>query len=70
MPNSENQNQGNVDNNGNAVIKPEIGIEIDGISFNYKFFETLESLSKTYSQRKTAFPKKNRKGIESVSLCA
>ena len=54
MPSSENQNQGNVDNNGNAVIKPEIGIEIDGISFNYKFFETLESLSKTYSQRKTA----------------
>ncbi|MBP5784460.1 MAG: LysR family transcriptional regulator, partial [Methanobrevibacter sp.] len=36
------------------IIKPEIGIEIDGISFNYKFFETLESLSKTYSQRKTA----------------
>ena len=36
------------------IIKPEIGIEIDGISFNHKFFETLESLSKTYSQRKTA----------------
>lgn len=36
------------------IIKPEIGIEIEGISFNYKFFETLESLSKTYSQRKTA----------------
>ena len=54
MPSSENQNQENVDNNENNTIKPEIGIEIDGISFNYKFFETLESLSKTYSQRKTA----------------
>lgn len=40
--------------NEKNIIKPEIGIEIDGISFNYKFFETLESLSKTYSQRKTA----------------
>lgn len=54
MPSSENQNQENVDNNENNIIRPEIGIEIDGISFNYKFFETLESLSKTYSQRKTA----------------
>ena len=24
------------------IIKPEIGIEIDGESFNYKLFETLE----------------------------
>ncbi len=54
MPNREKQNQDDVINNENNVIKPEIGIEIDGISFNYKFFETLESLSKTYSQRKTA----------------
>ncbi len=54
MPSSENQNQENVDNNENNTIRPEIGIEIDGISLNYKFFETLESLSKTYSQRKTA----------------
>ena len=40
--------------NDKNIIKPEIGIEIDGESFNYKLFETLESLSKTYSQRKTA----------------
>ena len=54
MPNRENQNQDNVLTNDKNAITPEIGIEIDGISFNYKFFETLESLSKTYSQRKTA----------------
>ena len=54
MPNRENQNQEDVFTNDKNSIKPEIGIEIDGISFNYKFFETLESLSKTYSQRKTA----------------
>ena len=54
MPNRENQNQDDFNNNEKNIIRPEIGIEIDGISFNYKFFETLESLSKTYSQRKTA----------------
>ncbi len=54
MPNRENQNQDGFNNNEKNIIRPEIGIEIDGISFNYKFFETLESLSKTYSQRKTA----------------
>lgn len=54
MPNRENQNQDDVLTNDKNIIKPEIGIEIDGMSFNYKFFETLESLSKTYSQRKTA----------------
>ena len=54
MPNRENQNQDDLNSNEKNIIKPEIGIEIDGISFNYKFFETLESLSKTYSQRKTA----------------
>ena len=54
MPSSENQNQEDVFTDDKNNIKPEIGIEIDGISFNYKFFETLESLSKTYSQRKTA----------------
>lgn len=53
MPNREDENDDAFMNEKN-VIKPEIGIEIDGISFNYKFFETLESLSKTYSQRKTA----------------
>ena len=52
MPSSENQNQEDVFTDDKNNIKPEIGIEIDGISFNYKFFETLESLSKTYSQRK------------------
>ena len=53
MPNRENENHDDaiIDEQN---IKPEIGIEIDGNSFNYKFFETLESLSKTYSQRKTA----------------
>ena len=54
MPSNENQNQEDMLINENNIIKPEIGIEIDGMSFNYKFFETLESLSKTYSQRKTA----------------
>lgn len=54
MPNRENQNQDDFNNNEKNIIRPEIGIEIDGISFNYKFFETLDSLSKTYSQRKTA----------------
>ena len=53
MPTRENKEEEMIlDKNNN--IKPEIGIEIDGISFNYKFFETLDSLSKTYSQRKTA----------------
>ena len=53
MPNRENENHDDaiIDEQN---IKPEIGIEIDGNSFNHKFFETLESLSKTYSQRKTA----------------
>ena len=54
MPNRENQNQDDALTNDKNTITPEIGIEIDGMSFNYKFFETLESLSKTYSQRKTA----------------
>lgn len=40
--------------NEKTNIKPKIGIEINGESFNYKLFETLESLSRTYSQRKTA----------------
>ena len=40
--------------NEETIIKPKIGIEINGESFNYKLFETLESLSRTYSQRKTA----------------
>ena len=54
MPNREEENQEETFIDGKNIIKPEIGIEIDGISFNHKFFETLESLSKTYSQRKTA----------------
>ena len=54
MTNRENENHKDEFMDGKNIIKPEIGIEIDGISFNYKFFETLESLSKTYSQRKTA----------------
>ena len=54
MPNREDENQEERLINEKSIIKPEIGIEIDGISFNHKFFETLESLSKTYSQRKTA----------------
>ena len=54
MPNHENQNQDDALTNDKNTITPEIGIEIDGMSFNYKFFETLDSLSKTYSQRKTA----------------
>ena len=29
-------------------IEPEIGIKINGESFNYKLFESLESLSRTY----------------------
>ena len=40
MPSNENQNQEDMLINENNIIKPEIGIEIDGISFNYKFFET------------------------------
>ena len=47
----------NSENNGEineTIVKPEIGIRINGKSFNYKLFETLESLSRTYSQRKTA----------------
>ncbi|MDO5850689.1 MAG: LysR family transcriptional regulator [Methanobacteriaceae archaeon] len=35
-------------------INPLIGIEIDGIVYDYKLFQTLESIAKTYSQRKTA----------------
>ena len=54
MPNRENENHNETFIENKNIIKPEIGIEIDGMSFNYKFFETLESLSKTYSQRKTA----------------
>lgn len=54
MPNQNNENQGEMMKEEKNIIKPEIGIEIEGNSFNYKFFETLESLSKTYSQRKTA----------------
>ncbi|MBR5502936.1 MAG: LysR family transcriptional regulator [Methanobrevibacter sp.] len=46
------ENAGNGDSE--TIIKPEIGIVINGTSFNYKLFETLESLSRTYSQRKTA----------------
>jgi len=54
MANRENENHDETFIENKNIIKPEIGIEIDGMSFNYKFFETLESLSKTYSQRKTA----------------
>ena len=54
MPNRENENHDETFIENKNIIKPEIGIEIDGMSFNYKFFETVESLSKTYSQRKTA----------------
>ena len=54
MPNRENENNNDIELEQRNIIKPEIGIEIDGMSFNHKFFETLESLSKTYSQRKTA----------------
>lgn len=35
-------------------IKPIIGIKINGEIYDYKIFQTLESLAKTYSQRKTA----------------
>ena len=42
MPSSENQNQEDVFTDDKNNIKPEIGIEIDGISFNYKFFETFK----------------------------
>ena len=54
MPNRENENNNDIELEQRNIIKPKIGIEIDGMSFNHKFFETLESLSKTYSQRKTA----------------
>ena len=54
MPNRENEKNNDIELEQRNIIKPEIGIEIDGMSFNHKFFETLESLSKTYSQRKTA----------------
>ena len=54
MPNRENEKNNDMELEQRNIIKPEIGIEIDGMSFNHKFFETLESLSKTYSQRKTA----------------
>ncbi|WP_297983381.1 LysR family transcriptional regulator [uncultured Methanobrevibacter sp.] len=49
MPNQENMDRGQEEK-----IKPEIGIKINGESFNHKLFESLESLSRTYSQRKTA----------------
>ncbi len=35
-------------------IKPVIGIEVDGKIYNYKLFESLDLLTKTYSQRKAA----------------
>lgn len=35
-------------------IEPKIGIEIDNKIYNYKLFQSLDSLTKTYSQRKTA----------------
>lgn len=35
-------------------INPMIGIEINGEIYDYKLFQTLESLAKTYSQRKAA----------------
>ena len=35
-------------------IKPKIGLEINGEQYNYKVFESLKSLSKTHSLRKTA----------------
>ena len=54
MPKGNNENQEEMIKEERNIIKPEIGIEIEGNSFNHKFFETLESLSKTYSQRKTA----------------
>ena len=54
MANRENEENEEIIQEDKNIIKPEIGIEIDGISFNHKFFETLEYLSKTYSQRKTA----------------
>ncbi len=44
----------NENSNNKKEFEPEIGIKINGESFNYKLFESLESLSRTYSQRKTA----------------
>ena len=41
MPNRENENHDETFIENKNIIKPEIGIEIDGMSFNYKFFETL-----------------------------
>lgn len=35
-------------------IKPVLGIEIDGKLYDYKLFQSLDSLSKTCSQRKSA----------------
>jgi molybdenum-dependent DNA-binding transcriptional regulator ModE len=35
-------------------FKPEIGMEIDGNSYGHKLFKTLQTISKTSSQRKTA----------------
>ncbi|MDR0900300.1 MAG: LysR family transcriptional regulator, partial [Methanobrevibacter sp.] len=35
-------------------LKPQINIEINEKSYSYKLFQALDSLSKTYSQRKTA----------------
>lgn len=52
-----NKNNDKHTSNGNLLIKeikPELGIKIDGIHYNHKLFESLNSIAKTYSQRKTA----------------
>lgn len=51
-----NKTNENLIRNKNSLkeIKPELGIEISGTHYNHKLFESLESLNKTYSQRKTA----------------
>jgi DNA-binding transcriptional LysR family regulator len=38
----------------NMKFKPEIGMEIDSNSYNHKLFQTLQTINKTHSQRKTA----------------
>lgn len=43
-----------INQNKKTKTKPIIGIEINGHMYDYKLFQSLESLSKTYSQRKTA----------------
>jgi len=50
-------------NKENEKIKPEIGIKINGESYSYKLFESLESLSKTSSQRK------NGKRVKYFTFC-